>query len=142
RLREQAELLEQSVNRVFLDAERGCYRDPGSRGAAGYRQTSNLLPLAFGIVPPARVGAVVGNLVADIVARGDHHDCGHLGVRHLLPVLSAHGHGALAWRVLTAPRRARLAGLAGGGELDLHGDVGVAALLLPLLHGHAGDVDP
>src|SRR5699024_4811757 len=103
RLREQAELLEQSVNRVFLDAERGCYRDPGSRGAAGYRQTSNLLPLAFGIVPPARVGAVVGNLVADIVARGDHHDCGHLGVRHLLPVLSAHGHGALAWRVLTAP---------------------------------------
>src|SRR5699024_11447474 len=92
--------LEAAVNAVFLDSGRGVYRDPGS---TVYRQTSNLLPLARGIVPSGQVEAVLAHLVEDIVSRGDHHDCGHLGVRHLLPVLSAHGHGALAWRVLTAP---------------------------------------
>ncbi|MGP9538589.1 family 78 glycoside hydrolase catalytic domain [Brachybacterium sp. AOP43-C2-M15] len=105
-LRGEAAALERAVNTVFLDRARGVYRDPGTigePGSASYRQTSNLLPLAAGIVPPAQVEAVVGNLVADIGARGDHHDCGHIGVRFLLPVLSAHGHGALAWRVLTAP---------------------------------------
>jgi alpha-L-rhamnosidase len=54
-------------------------------------------------VPPEQVEAVADNLVADVTTRDDHHDCGHLGVRHLLPVLSAHGHGALALRVLSAP---------------------------------------
>ncbi|MGO3208772.1 MAG: family 78 glycoside hydrolase catalytic domain [Brachybacterium sp.] len=78
---------------------------PGPAGAAApaYRQTSNLLPLAFGTVPPQHVEAVVAQLVAAIGARGDHHDCGHIGVRFLLPVLSAHGHGELAWRVLNSP---------------------------------------
>lgn len=102
-LRSRARALEQAVNTVFLDAERGRYRDPGPGGVTGYRQTSNLLPLACGIVPAEQIEAVVAGLVADIAARDDHHDCGHLGVRFLLPVLSAHGHGALAWRVLSAP---------------------------------------
>lgn len=102
-LRADAWALEQAVNAVFLDAEQGLYRDPEPAGAAAYRQTSNLLPLAFGIVPTEQVEAVAAQLVADIEARGDHHDCGHIGVRFLLPVLSAHGQGALAWRVLNAP---------------------------------------
>jgi alpha-L-rhamnosidase len=105
-LRAEADALEQAVNTVFLDTDRGLYRDPGTAaepGTSTYRQTSNILPLAFGIVPPEQVDAVADNLVADVTARGDHHDCGHLGVRHLLPVLSAHGHGALALRVLSAP---------------------------------------
>ena len=105
-LREDAARLERAVNSVFLDPERGLYRDPGTPaepGTSTYRQTSNVLPLAFGIVPPELVEAVVEHLVADIVSRGDHHDCGHLGVRFLLPVLSAHGHGALALRVLSTP---------------------------------------
>lgn len=99
-LRERAHALEEAVNAVFLDREQGLYRDPDG---GGYRQTSTVLPLAAGIVPPEQVEAVLAHLVADITARGDHHDCGHLGVRHLLGVLSAHGHGALAWRVLTNP---------------------------------------
>jgi len=105
-LRADAVTLEQAVDTVFLDPDRGLYRDPGTDaepGTSTYRQTSNILPLALDVVPPEHVDAVVGNLVADITARGDHHDCGHLGVRHLLPVLSAHGHGALALRVLSAP---------------------------------------
>lgn len=105
-LRTDASTLEQAVNSIFLDATRGLYRDPGTAAEPGtptYRQTSNILPLAFGIVPPERSGAVVDHLVADLTARDDHHDCGHLGVRFLLPVLSAHGHAALAWRVLSNP---------------------------------------
>lgn len=101
-LRAEAATLEEAVNAVFLDPVQGIYRDPEPSGAP-YRQTSNLLPLAFGTVPPEHIRAVVENLVADIRSRGDHHDCGHIGVRFLLPVLSAHGHGALAWRVLNAP---------------------------------------
>ncbi|GAP78050.1 alfa-L-rhamnosidase [Brachybacterium sp. SW0106-09] len=94
------------MNIVFLDTNRSLYRDPGSDGEPGTsacRQTSNILPLAFGIVPREHSGVVVDHLVADLTTRGDHHDCGHLGVRFLLPVLSAHGHGALAWRVLSNP---------------------------------------
>ncbi|WP_422116709.1 family 78 glycoside hydrolase catalytic domain [Brachybacterium sp. UNK5269] len=99
-LRTDAAALEQAVNALFLDIDRGMYLDPGTES---YRQTSNLLPLAFGVVPPEHVPAVVENLVAAIIAAGEHHDCGHIGVRHLLPVLSEHGHGALALRVLAAP---------------------------------------
>ncbi|WP_255351640.1 MULTISPECIES: alpha-L-rhamnosidase C-terminal domain-containing protein [Brachybacterium] len=105
-LRADAAALEQAVNIVFLDTNRSLYRDPGSDGEPGTsacRQTSNILPLAFGIVPREHSGVVVDHLVADLTTRGDHHDCGHLGVRFLLPVLSAHGHGALAWRVLSNP---------------------------------------
>jgi alpha-L-rhamnosidase len=105
-LREQAAALEHAVNAVFLDPDRGVYRDPGASGEPGtssYRQTSNVLPLALDAVPPEHVDAVVENLVADLAERREHHDCGHLGVRHLLPVLSRHGHGALALRVLSAP---------------------------------------
>ncbi|MBB5832362.1 family 78 glycoside hydrolase catalytic domain [Brachybacterium aquaticum] len=104
-LRAEAEALERAVNTVFLDPERGLYRDPDpdSPGSRAYRQTSNILPLAFDVVPAEHVDAVVAHLVEDIEARGDHHDCGHLGVRHLLPVLSRHGHGALALRVLENP---------------------------------------
>ena len=99
-LREDAETLEAAVNTLFLDPDRGMYRDPGS---TVYRQTSNLLPLAHGIVPSGQIEAVLAHLVEDVEARGDHHDCGHIGVRYLLPVLSAHGHGALALRVLANP---------------------------------------
>ena len=100
RLRAEAGELEAAVNAVFLDRERGLY-------VAGtgheYRQTSNALALACGIVPGDLVDHVVANLVADIEERGDHHDCGHIGVRFLLPVLSQHGHGELAMRVLANP---------------------------------------
>ncbi|MFC7374215.1 family 78 glycoside hydrolase catalytic domain [Brachybacterium sp. GCM10030267] len=100
RLRRHAAQLEAAVNAAFLDTAHGIYRDPSS---SEYHQTSNLLPLAFGIVPEEHVQHVVAGLVADIEARGGHHDCGHIGVRYLLPVLSAHGHGDLAYRVLCAP---------------------------------------
>src|SRR5699024_10476899 len=99
-LREQAGELEAAVNAVFLDAERGIYV---SGNGEGYRQTSNALALECGSVPEQLAGTVAGNLAAHVRARGDHHDCGHIGVRFLLPVLSRHGYGDLALRVLENP---------------------------------------
>ncbi|GAA1642080.1 hypothetical protein GCM10009744_35040 [Kribbella alba] len=96
RLRKSAAELADGLNRAFLDREAGLYRtdkDPD------YRQTSNALPLAFGLVPEDLVPRVVANLVADVEARGFHLNTGCLGVGVLLPVLTAHGHGDVAAKI-------------------------------------------
>ncbi|WP_020674285.1 family 78 glycoside hydrolase catalytic domain [Amycolatopsis nigrescens] len=82
-----------ALNATFLDPAAGHYRtakDPE------YRQTSNAIPLAFGLVPPGAEASVVASLVADIRARGGHLNTGALGTSVLLPVLTAHGHAELA----------------------------------------------
>jgi alpha-L-rhamnosidase len=62
----------------------------------------NILPLAFGAVPDEDVDRVVAGLVRDIEQRTDGHlDCGAVGVKHLLPVLSEHGHDDIALAVAT-----------------------------------------
>ncbi len=61
-----------------------------------------MLPLAFGVVPDEHVTSVRRSLVDDLEQRtGGHLDCGAVGVRHLLPVLSAAGRDDLALTVLT-----------------------------------------
>ncbi|MEU5565241.1 family 78 glycoside hydrolase catalytic domain [Micromonospora musae] len=96
RFRAAAAGLRDRLNETFLDRARGLYRtdrDPG------YRQTSNAVPLAFGLVPDDLVQAVVENLVADVQDRGWHLNTGCLGTSVLLPVLTAHGHADVAARV-------------------------------------------
>ncbi|TDO33499.1 alpha-L-rhamnosidase [Kribbella sp. VKM Ac-2527] len=96
RLRKAADELADGLNREFLDREAGLYRtaiDPD------YRQTSNAVPLAFGLVPDEFEPRVVANLVADIEARGFHHNAGCLGIGVLLPVLTQYGHGEVAAKV-------------------------------------------
>jgi len=83
-------------NAAFLDRERGNYRTATDDG---YRQTSNLLPLAFGLVPAGLVEQVVAGLVADVRARGHHLDTGALGTALLLPLLTRHGHVDVAHAV-------------------------------------------
>ncbi|SDY64875.1 family 78 glycoside hydrolase catalytic domain [Herbiconiux ginsengi] len=91
-----------NYHNAFFDLESGTYRVPG----VGYRQALNILPLAFGIVPDRHVTSVRAGLIADIEERTDGHlDCGAVGVRHLLPVLSAAGRDDLALTILT--RRTR-----------------------------------
>ncbi|HEX3815990.1 MAG TPA: family 78 glycoside hydrolase catalytic domain [Mycobacteriales bacterium] len=87
----------QAFNDAFLDKETGTYN---SDIEAGYRQASNVLPLAFGMVPDDQVDAVVERLVRDV--RDDHSghlNTGALATKYLLPVLSAHGHADLALTV-------------------------------------------
>jgi alpha-L-rhamnosidase len=89
-----------TFNATFFDSASGIYYDDRS---AGYRQTSNLLPLAFGLVPADERRTVVDHLVADIRSRGNHLDTGALGTKVLLPVLTDSGQGDLAYLVATNP---------------------------------------
>jgi alpha-L-rhamnosidase len=94
--RQVADGLKQALNANFL--RDGVYRtdkDPE------YRQTSNAIPLAFGLVPDEDVASVVDGLVADVRARGNHLNTGALGTSVLLPVLTAHGHADVAHAVAT-----------------------------------------
>ncbi|MFD3456231.1 family 78 glycoside hydrolase catalytic domain [Streptomyces sp. NPDC058691] len=89
-----------TFNATFYDRDKEAYYD---NAAAGYRQTANLLPLSFGMVPKEHRPAVIDNLVEDIHARGDHLDTGALGTKALLPVLTDAGHADLAYTVATNP---------------------------------------
>ena len=89
-----------AFNATFLDKSAGVYYDDRS---AGYRQTSNLLPLSLGIVPDAERAAVIANLVKDVTARGRHLDTGALGTKIILPLLTETGNAELAYQVATNP---------------------------------------
>lgn len=65
-----------------------------------YRQTSNLVPLAFGLVPEDMVEDVVSNLVKNIEEKNNHLDTGCVGTRLILPVLCDHGYADLAYKIL------------------------------------------
>ncbi|MBP2477522.1 alpha-L-rhamnosidase [Crossiella equi] len=96
RYRTAAQAAKNRVNAVFLRG--GHYRSDEDQG---YRQTSNAIPLAFGLVPREQVPMVVASLVADIKAKGNHLNTGCLGTSVLLPVLTAHGHADTAHRIAT-----------------------------------------
>lgn len=91
-----AESVRAAFTRAFFDGN--AYRGEGDEG---YRQTHNILALAFGLVPQSAKKRVVDGLVADIRARGDHLNTGVLGAKHILPTLSRNGHAELALRVAT-----------------------------------------
>ncbi|MEY9484437.1 alpha-L-rhamnosidase [Streptomyces calvus] len=97
RYRQAAGTLRNAFNAAFLGPE-GHYRtakDPG------YRQTSNAVPLAFGLVPAGARATVLDSLVRDIEERGNHLNTGALGTSVLLRVLCAHGRPDVAHAVAT-----------------------------------------
>jgi alpha-L-rhamnosidase len=96
RYRTVADTCRTALNTTFLDA--GRYRTASD---PDYRQTSNAIPLMFGLVPADAVSAVVANLVADIRARGNHLNTGALGTSVLLRALTAHGHADVAHAIAT-----------------------------------------
>lgn len=91
----QANNVKTAFNGAFLNTSTGYYTGVGD---SGYRQTHNILALAFGLVPNASVQAVVADsIVSDVNSRGVHLNTGALGTKFLLPVLSANGHGDTAF---------------------------------------------
>lgn len=62
--------------------------------------TGYILPLAFGLVPPALQQAAADHLAAAIRARGTLLTTGFLGTPFSLDVLADHGHGGLAVELL------------------------------------------
>jgi alpha-L-rhamnosidase len=87
-----------AFNAAFFDATAHVYRTPTQKG---YRQTSNLMPLAFDMVPAGHREAVFASLVQDIEARGRRLNTGALGTKQILPVLTSFGRGDLAYSIAT-----------------------------------------
>lgn len=89
-----AEQVRSAVNQKYLNPSTGVYADG--------RQTDQSLPLAFGLVPEESREAVVAALVKRVEEDGVHVNAGVHGAKFALNVLSAHGHGDLAYRMATA----------------------------------------
>ncbi|MBR6531719.1 MAG: family 78 glycoside hydrolase catalytic domain [Clostridia bacterium] len=99
-----AEKIRRDFNAKFYNTEKQIYEtthweQKGNRRQ--YRQTSNLLPLSYGMVDEKNKAAVIKNLVDDIVNHGYHLDTGCTGTKHFLPVLFNTGHADVAYKVLT-----------------------------------------
>ena len=65
------------------------------------RQTSNAIPLAFGMVPAGSVQAVADKLAAEVRANGNHVNVGCLGASVLLQALGDNGHADVAHAMAT-----------------------------------------
>ncbi|GAB4084692.1 glycoside hydrolase family 78 protein [Myceligenerans cantabricum] len=92
----RAEIVRKAFNDAYLDREQGFYR--GQTDESGYRQTHNVLALAFGLAPDARTAQrVADSIAADVTERGTTLNTGVLGTKFLLPVLTEHGYPDLAY---------------------------------------------
>ena len=93
-----------AFNKKFYVADKGYYQTTtwtqyGTR--TRFRQTSQILPLAVGLVPNEYRESVVNNLIADIKSKGNHLDTGCVGSKFILPVLSDLGYDDLAYAIVT-----------------------------------------
>lgn len=90
----QAAAVKNAFNAAFLNSTVGHYVGVGDDG---YRQSHNLLALAFNLTPNATTAQVVADsVVTDVNARGVHLNTGALSTKQLLPMLTAHGHADTA----------------------------------------------
>lgn len=101
--REAMECIYTTFNEKFYRKEQGIYEtnfwhQHGTR--TKYRQTSNLVPLAYGLVPEERIPVVMQNLVQDIIEKEYHLDTGCVGTRLILPILCDYGYGDVAYRIM------------------------------------------
>lgn len=65
-------------------------------------QTSNAMPLYLNMVPDSKKDRILSSLLQSIVRQQDCHvDTGILGTRYILDVLVEHGHGDVAYRMVT-----------------------------------------
>lgn len=91
--------LKETINAKFYDREQRTYH---TEIEAGYRQTSNVLPVAFGITPDADVSSVVDQLAQDVLLHKEGHlDTGCFGTKYLAPVLTEQGRGDVASTIAT-----------------------------------------
>ncbi|WP_406689717.1 family 78 glycoside hydrolase catalytic domain [Saccharopolyspora sp. ID03-671] len=102
RYRDAGRTIAAAYHAKYFDRASATYRSP----EAGYRQSMNVLPLAFGAVPTYVAGAVGAGLVDHVEYRSRGHlDCGAVAAKHLLPVLADVGRADLAITVATRPDR-------------------------------------
>ncbi|REE68104.1 alpha-L-rhamnosidase [Paenibacillus taihuensis] len=93
------ERLKAAINAKFYDREQQVYH---TEIEAGYRQTSNVLAVAFGITPVEDIPAVIDNLAQDVMLRkAGHLNTGCFGTKYLAPVLTENGKGDVAYTIAT-----------------------------------------
>lgn len=76
------------------------YFHPDTNSYVTGTQTSNILPLAFGMVEPDKRQAVADSIAADIRKHNGHHTTGFLGTGFILPTLAQYGYADLAYGLL------------------------------------------
>jgi alpha-L-rhamnosidase len=87
--------LQDKIRLAFADA----FLTSDGQVASG-TQTAYVLGLHMGLIPDEQRDAAASRLVAAIEAAGWHLTTGFVGVGYLLPVLSSHGFGDIAYRLL------------------------------------------
>lgn len=91
----QAANVKTAFNGAFLSSSTGYYVGVGD---SGYRQTHNLLALAFDLAPNNNTAQVVADSISrDVVNRQTHLNTGALGTKYILPMLTEHGHADTAF---------------------------------------------
>ncbi|MER6205841.1 family 78 glycoside hydrolase catalytic domain [Streptomyces sp. NPDC001642] len=90
---EIADAIKEAFNTTFLNAAGDTYGDG--------RQTTSVLPLAFGMVPAQNIGKVGDQLVDTILTKdAGHLDTGIFGTRYLMDALAGIGRTDVAMKVL------------------------------------------
>ncbi|KAG6839201.1 hypothetical protein C0991_004955 [Blastosporella zonata] len=93
----QAADVKTAFNNAFLSPSAGYYVGVGD---LGYRQTHNILAIAFGLTPNSTSAQNAADSVfRDVVSRGNHLNTGALGTKYILPVLTDYQHGDAAFSV-------------------------------------------
>jgi len=89
-----AESMKKAINKTFFNPEKGQYSNNSA--------TSNILALAFGLVPPEYEQRVFDNLVTKIeVEHESHITTGLIGQQYFNRVLTKYGRADLAYKVNT-----------------------------------------
>ena len=83
-------------NDVFYDPKAKTYTEKRTCGEYLSPQTMISLAAHLQIIPPADFDAVMDTLVADVESHGWHLNVGIVGIKYLLPALSAAGRGDVA----------------------------------------------
>lgn len=91
----QATNIKNAINTRYFSEAENAYYFPNRQG--GFRQSAQVLPLYFGIVPSGHEQAVADNLAADVVARDNHFWVGILGFEFIADVLMQYGYTDLAY---------------------------------------------
>ncbi|KAG5651061.1 hypothetical protein H0H81_010043 [Sphagnurus paluster] len=93
----QAANVKTAFNNAFLSKNTGYYAGVGD---SGYRQTHNLLALAFDLAPNATSAQTIADGISrDVVARSNHLNTGALGTKYILPILTQYNHADTAMSV-------------------------------------------
>ena len=92
----QASAVKTAFNNAFFNASAGHY---AARGDSGYRQTHNLLALAYNLASNTTVQSVADSIADDVATKQVHLNTGALGTKYILTMLTTHGHADTALAV-------------------------------------------